>query len=698
MLDPYSSCPCGSGKKFKWCCQPIHENIEKALLQQKNGQHEMALKTIDDVVREHPKNPEALGRKAQLLHANGRKEEAEKVLEEAFQINPQYAFGYLVQGLMRLEEQEEQGAIMLFRKAAELYAFDASDQLGFLFEQIGQYEMARNHPVAARYAFSQCVRHQPDNQELRQAFDEAFGESSRTPVAARREYKLLGSEPRRPSVWHDALAKGNSGKLNDAAKAFETFGKESKTEALAWYNAAILRAWLGDNAKALANLDRYVEREADESRAAEAWALGEVLRLGDGMEEQSDYQQHRRMVRYGNPQAVIGLLQEWETAGRLIGARQVAEEGLLTALVLEETSGLIGAAAPTSAGLGAYLMLLGDVLQVWSPNPAGVDKILLEVKTKLGTTILEEKSALGDAQFGDVTIEAMAFPTYGKATPEFIDKAKERAQHYFEEIWAHRSLKSLAGNTPIDAAGHPILRRKLLGDILFLEQNFTGNAPKPAKGSAAETPEFYDFDRLRHKLGVDTAPPPMPIDFTAMSAADLAGLDVGALSIEQLEKAHKAALSLDAGELASRFIRTIIERPVDPNRPDLFPFFKYLIDQSQTRADWESALRLVEEGIKADAERNGGKRQGDYEIRRAQLLAKKGDAQKSAEAFEALIARVPGELKYRGTAAEAMLTLRQGSRALKFAEAGLAEARKQGNRDVEAYLQELVAAAKKQGG
>ncbi len=164
MLDPYSSCPCGSGKKFKWCCQPIHENIEKALLQQKNGQHEMALKTIDDVVKEHPQNPEALGRKAQLLHANGRKEEAEKVLEEAFQINPQYAFGYLLQGLMRLEEQEEQGAIMLFRKAAELYAFDASDQLGFLFEQIGQYEMARNHPVAARYAFSQCVRHQPDNQ------------------------------------------------------------------------------------------------------------------------------------------------------------------------------------------------------------------------------------------------------------------------------------------------------------------------------------------------------------------------------------------------------------------------------------------------------------------------------------------------------------------------------------------------------
>src|ERR1700738_1022386 len=44
--DPYASCPCGSGKKFKWCCQPIHAEIEKAFRQQENGQHEAALLTI----------------------------------------------------------------------------------------------------------------------------------------------------------------------------------------------------------------------------------------------------------------------------------------------------------------------------------------------------------------------------------------------------------------------------------------------------------------------------------------------------------------------------------------------------------------------------------------------------------------------------------------------------------------------------
>ncbi|MCX7702313.1 MAG: SEC-C metal-binding domain-containing protein, partial [Gemmataceae bacterium] len=58
MIDPYASCPCGSGKKFKWCCAGIHEQIEKALQQYRNGQQETALHTLDEVIKAHPRNPE----------------------------------------------------------------------------------------------------------------------------------------------------------------------------------------------------------------------------------------------------------------------------------------------------------------------------------------------------------------------------------------------------------------------------------------------------------------------------------------------------------------------------------------------------------------------------------------------------------------------------------------------------------------
>jgi len=58
-LDAYSPCPCGSGKKFKWCCQPIHVEIDKAFHQESEGQFEAALRTMEQVTTDHPGNPEA---------------------------------------------------------------------------------------------------------------------------------------------------------------------------------------------------------------------------------------------------------------------------------------------------------------------------------------------------------------------------------------------------------------------------------------------------------------------------------------------------------------------------------------------------------------------------------------------------------------------------------------------------------------
>ena len=53
-LDLYTPCPCGSGKKFKWCCQPIHVDIDRAFRQDQEGQHEAALRTMDEVIAANP--------------------------------------------------------------------------------------------------------------------------------------------------------------------------------------------------------------------------------------------------------------------------------------------------------------------------------------------------------------------------------------------------------------------------------------------------------------------------------------------------------------------------------------------------------------------------------------------------------------------------------------------------------------------
>src|SRR5690242_3823083 len=112
-INPYSSCSCGSGKQFKWCCQPIFPGLQQAWEQERMGQHEAALRIIEQVTTDHPNNPEAWGQKAALLAANERYDEADAALEKAFALNRNYPLGLRLRAKFRHREGEFQGSLML---------------------------------------------------------------------------------------------------------------------------------------------------------------------------------------------------------------------------------------------------------------------------------------------------------------------------------------------------------------------------------------------------------------------------------------------------------------------------------------------------------------------------------------------------------------------------------------------------------
>src|SRR5262245_26338614 len=225
MTDPYASCPCGSGKKFKWCCQPIYPGIQQAMEQDESGQHETALRTIEKVTQDHGGNPEAWGQKARLLAANGKNEEAEEALEKAFAINPNYPFGLMLRAMMRYRENELKGALLLARRAIEAYDPAAKDALAQLHNLVFECEMRRNNPVAGRHAFEHLLAAQPTNEELRTGMETVFGAESRLPLAARKKYELKKAAPARTTAWNRALSSGVP-KLSEVGVKFETLAKE----------------------------------------------------------------------------------------------------------------------------------------------------------------------------------------------------------------------------------------------------------------------------------------------------------------------------------------------------------------------------------------------------------------------------------------------------------------------------------------
>src|SRR5262249_1606625 len=156
----------------------------------------------------------------------------------------------------------------------------------------------------------------------RQHFDAIMGDQSRLPACARREYRFLSlpadAPEARKQAWNKALSSAATGKLSDAAAAFEKLTQEDAENAPPCYNLGLVRAWLGDNRKAIEALDRYVTLESDEERAGAAWCLAEVLRCGQGMEDLANYIEHSLMFQIRDPNPVGALLRDWEGQRRMI--------------------------------------------------------------------------------------------------------------------------------------------------------------------------------------------------------------------------------------------------------------------------------------------------------------------------------------------------------------------------------------------
>jgi tetratricopeptide (TPR) repeat protein len=721
-LDPYVSCPCGSGKKFKWCCAPFYAQVEKAFGQERVNQHEAALQSIRELTHSHADQPAVWGYFAQFLYNTAgvqttdeervkMVEQAEDALSQALKLNPNFGMAHFLRGMFRLNEGEVIGALILFRKAAEAYDPEATDQLAHVHELIFRYELMMNRVVAARAALERTVHFLPNDPEAREQFEALFGAESRLPACARKAYSF---RPTAKPVSADAA----TGKLSDAKKAFENLTKITPDDPAAWFNLGLVLAWLGEQPKAVEALLKSVELETDDRRAEEAAAMSEVLRCGQGMENDADYLEHGFAFPIRDPQPIMAWLQGMAEAKRLLGIQQDREAQSMSAMIVEEMPSLLAVGGTTMARVVAKVSIAQGFVRFWHPDRDTVAAIADEFRTRVNLAVEAGQEMTTPVNFGDVALEAVAYPTQTSNIEQAEEKLRERARHFLEEVWAHRPRKSLGGASPIDAVGSTLMRKRAFGAIKFMEDCFIGLVPHKKIGEAVVPISMYDFDNLRHKLGLEyvSAPPPnvnVPVEAAApaptpavappaakreiasMNAAELASLDVAAASVDQLEQAMRAALKLDARDLAVAFAQAGVLKPFDASKPDRYPLYATAITGAAAEGDLAKAIQTAADGEKYDAEHNGGGRAVEFGLKKAQLHVKGKDIDGAVAAFDDLIAKHPGEGKFYTTAAEEMLRLKNGAKALYFAEKGLAKARETGNRDLEGHCLELQAAAKR---
>jgi tetratricopeptide (TPR) repeat protein len=497
-------------------------------------------------------------------------------------------------------------------------------------------------------------------------------------------------------------------------------------------------------------LVKSIELETDDRRAEEAGALVEVLRCAQGMELESDHVAHGFILPIRDPNAVMQLLRTWGQQRKLGGVRASQETGMMVGLVLEEISSILAVGGTTLARIAAKMVIAGNVIRLTHPNRDSVAKIADDMKTALQLAVEQPVETTSAISFGDVVLEAIAQPVQTSDIAAAEGKLRDHARNFFDNVWIHRPLKSLAGNTPLDAVGSKPLRKRVFGVVKFLEECLKAVQPHKQVGQELVPIETYDFDALRHKLGLEyiaaeppqvqvpaeasggreapvgsehihvigsqqgahasrwtahqgpdaprsPSPQPQPKkrDYAAMNAAELSQVDVAAMSVAELEQAMRAALRIDARELAVAFAQAGVAKPHDAAATDRYPLYAAAITGASAGGDLARAVELAEKGEQYDAANNRGDRAVEFGLKKAQLFVKMKDADRAVAAFDSLIEKNPDEGKFYTTAAEEMLRLKNGPKAAYFAERGLAKAKETRNGDLEGHCQELLAAAKR---
>ncbi len=277
LVDPYASCPCGSGEKYKWCCQKVEAYAERVQRLLDSGQYESALKPLEEGLAKVPGNPGLLMRKALIhLHLN-HIDEADSTLRAILQKNPAHLGASILLTRLALESEGPLAGVTLFQQAMSSRRPEDRQELASLASFLASSLSRAGCPAAAikHMELACALGGGSDKQDV--ASLQAMRANPAVSLWEKHPYRLSpapehASEPFREQ-FERALAWANEGLYSAADSAFELLATGSGAGAGAERNRGLCCLWLADHDGAAKALRRYIARAGLTSDSVDLEAL-----------------------------------------------------------------------------------------------------------------------------------------------------------------------------------------------------------------------------------------------------------------------------------------------------------------------------------------------------------------------------------------------------------------------------------------
>lgn len=531
-MDPYSSCPCGSGKKVKFCCQAILPEMAKIERLQENNQPHMALQIIDKLLKEHSDNGWLVTQRAMALFNDSAFEDARDGLIPFLRNHPEHPLANAMLALAVAQTDPIAKSKKVIHRAF-LKSMAAEPQLvAILAGKLVSYYLEAGQDMAARQHMAIVLRlgSEEDRQRTLMAMLELDADSS-VPYPLRGGHPLPIYEPipELESKLKKAQRLYIHGCFSEAADILDQMAEQDSASAELWHTIGLMRAWDADEVRAASALHQAAELYHDFDKAVDLETLSQLL---DRRQRENSVASR---VRAFGVESLSKLLTRLDNADQLCRSpaidqdpgiaatydildRELPTESELEHLTLENAPRSIGRLtlidkqAADSKATALVVAIEGDRLEnSLSIFTAAAGELAIPSEERDEQTGEDEIVAWYAVDELALT-ESSFFPP---KTPAKIRRElrKQFVEQRIPKTWMSSAQKALQGKSPREAVGVKELRVPLAASIrvfdAFLDRRDL----------------ILDQSALRETLGL---PAPQPI----VASEDL---DLNTLTVTQLQ-------------------------------------------------------------------------------------------------------------------------------------------------------------------
>ncbi len=645
--DVYRPCPCGSGKKIKFCCKESAADIEKIsrlieadqrkaalelverLLVKKPGLHCLhafklqltigehdyiaMMKTIDDFLKIAPANPAALAAQAIRYAADW---DARKADQEP---DPE-TWRFAVDSMQRAVSNLGQYVSMLVASAATYVA----TRLQIEGKDLAAYA---HHRLRSQFA--------PGIERSQKNIVDFLGEPEISLIA--KDHYALPSPPP-GAAWSDeyeaARLKASKGAWADAASAIEGLARVTLGEPVPRRAVGLLRACLGDNEKAVTLLRASNSMDnVSEEDAIRFEALAQFL-------DESQHSRYEALEVRCQVDDANDVLEKLLAAPNIIpsdvdpkslhdddGAHPMNEFMLVDRPPPSDANDFTVANTPRALAVVHIFdrRIEGDAKLEYVVEAIRHDEVKKALAGIVGESIIET----GEVVHSEVSVsekrlvyEELVFPP---GTPRSFCKRieSEANRAALREVWPDEPDLALDGKTPREAARDPDYAVRLKAAIRVLEAMQWDGLDREA------------FEQLREAFGLERTPDIVcrPGEIEILPLVDLVRVDPSRLSDGDLVIGFYRASMVVFHDAARRFAEEIVGRP-DSERLDKLP--AHLVLASLPSAN-DSSVNHMSEAQRIVKER--GESPARLMLQEMMLRATQGRSERFRELHDMVVKR-----------------------------------------------------------